>query len=286
MREHRTVNVASLVFGEEGPLIDDLAETYIEASKLSPCNVDQLRGIYRLRQTEALKHTATRSVKLYPHRPILPLPEPKFPSVDFWDILHRRRTVRHYNNHAISLVDLSTILKGSCGITGEIKYQPNLAQCLRTVPSGGALYPFEVYCVVINVEGITPGLYHYNPLSHGLEELRIGQFKHIIVEAACGQGELVEECAVIFILTGMFWRSRFKYGLRGFRFVLMEVGHLAQNLLLTAESLDMAAVLLGGFYDDQVNRFVGIDGVNEAPLYLVTIGYKGRKAKDVESEVF
>jgi len=286
MHEHKTVNVASIVFGEGGPLIDDLAEMCIEASKLSPCKVDQLRGIYRLRQSEALQHTATRSVKLYPHRPVLPLPEPKFPSVDFWDILRRRRTVRHYNNHAMSLRDLSTLLKGSCGITGEMAYQPNLVQCLRTVPSGGALYPFEVYCVVFSVDGIAPGLYHYNPLNHGLEELRVGEFKHFIIEAASGQGELVEECAVVFILTGMFWRSRFKYGLRGFRFVLMEVGHLAQNLLLTAESLDMAAVLLGGFYDDQVNRFVGIDGVNEAPLYLATIGYKGHKANDVVREGF
>lgn len=286
MHEHRTVNVASLVFGKEGPLLGDMAEMYMEASKLSPCNVGQLRGINRLRQSEALQHTATRSVKLYPHRPTFPLPEPCFPPVLLWDILCRRRTVRQFANKTMSLVDLSTVLKGSCGITGEVRHQPNLSQCLRTVPSGGALYPFELYCVVFDVEGITPGLYHYNPLDHGLEEVQTGEFKHLIVEASSGQGELVEECAATCILTGMFWRSRFKYGMRGFRFVLMEVGHLAQNLLLTAESLDMAAVLLGGFYDDHINRFLGIDGVNEAPLYLATLGYKGVKTRDVVPEGF
>ena len=71
-----------------------------------------------------------------------------------------------------------------------------------------------------------------------------------------------------------FWRSRFKYGQRGYRFALLEAGHLAQNVLLAAEALDLGAAPIGGFYDRQLAEFLEIDGVNEGPLYVIPIGSK------------
>jgi len=287
LNTNKTVNLASLILGERGPRLDDPAELYLEASKYSPSNVQtQMAGAYILQQSESMQHTVTRSVKRYPHRPRLHLPEPSFPPICLKEVLLRRRTLRHYSQKEISLVDLSTLLEGGSGISGQVENKLGLTQFLRTVPSGGALYPFEVYSVIFEVEGVLPGLYHYDPLGRSLEEVRAGKFKECVAEASCGQDKLVTGCAVVFIITGMFWRTRFKYGLRGFRFVLMEVGHVAQNLLLTAEALDMAAVLLGGFYDDKVNEFMGIDGVNEAPLYLITVGYKSSKEEGKVTDVF
>lgn len=286
MNAIRTVNLASVIMGEDGPGLDDPAELFLEASKLSPNTIQrEMIGGYILQQSEALQYTVTRSVKRYSHRPKLPLPEPNFPPLSLKEALFRRRTVRSYEEKEISLVDLSTLLEGSSGITGQVEYKPGLTQFFRTTPSGGALYPFEIYCVIFEVQGVLPGLYHYDPLGPRLEEMQAGKFKECVAEASA-QPELVAGCAVVFIITGMFWRTRFKYGLRGFRFALMEVGHVAQNLLLTAEALDMAAVLIGGFYDDKVNEFMGIDGVNEAPLYLITVGYKSSEEEGKVTDVF
>jgi len=170
----------------------------------------------------------------------------------------------------------------------------------RTVPSGGALYPLEFYVAVVAVDGITPGLYHYTPMAHGLELLRYGDFDGIISSFCPGiikstndtddkvelsrdnstvQDERLQEqassdssSAVWFIATAMFWRSRWKYGLRGYRFALLEAGHAVQNLLLTAEALHLGAVPVAGFHDADIESLLSIDGVNEACLYVVPVG--------------
>ena len=73
-------------------------------------------------------------------------------------------------------------------------------------------------------------------------------------------------------VTAMVWRSRFKYGARAYRFVLLEAGHVAQNVLLAAAALGLAAVPLGGFYDREVDAVLGADGLYEASLYLIPVG--------------
>jgi SagB-type dehydrogenase family enzyme len=70
----------------------------------------------------------------------------------------------------------------------------------------------------------------------------------------------------------MFWRSRFKYGLRGYRFALLEAGHVVQNLVLAATALGLPALPLGGWYDRRVDELVGADGLDEATVYVVLLG--------------
>ena len=70
----------------------------------------------------------------------------------------------------------------------------------------------------------------------------------------------------------MFWRTRFKYGLRGYRFALIEAGHVAQNLLLTATALRLGSVPLGGLFDRRIDELLDLDGVNESVLYAVSVG--------------
>ncbi len=74
------------------------------------------------------------------------------------------------------------------------------------------------------------------------------------------------------VVTGVFWRSRFKYGLRGYRFVLLEAGHVGQNVVLAAAALGLPALPLGGFYDRPVESLVGVDGLDEAVVYVVLLG--------------
>ena len=82
----------------------------------------------------------------------------------------------------------------------------------------------------------------------------------------------MDGAAAVLLLLAVFGRTRFKYGLRGYRFALLEAGHVVQNVALTAVALDLAALPLGGFYDAQVDDLVGADGVEESVVYGVVVG--------------
>ena len=92
------------------------------------------------------------------------------------------------------------------------------------------------------------------------------------LEAACPLPGLLAGAAAVVFVTAVFWRSRFKYGLRGYRFALLEAGHVAQNVLVAATELAVAALPLGGFYDARVERLLGVDGVDESVVYAIVLG--------------
>jgi SagB-type dehydrogenase family enzyme len=128
----------------------------------------------------------------------------------------------------------------------------------RTAMSAGNLHPVEVYAVCSGVDGIADGVHHFAPLEFGLTQLRDGR---VASDAHC-----------IFVLTGIPWRTAWKYGERGFRHLYWDAGTMLANLLAVAEADGIAARVWTGFVDDDVARLVGIDGVSELPLALVSIG--------------
>jgi SagB-type dehydrogenase family enzyme len=96
-----------------------------------------------------------------------------------------------------------------------------------------------------------------------------------IVSAGIGQ-DFLAEAGVCLVISGLFQRARWKYRERTYRYVLIEVGHLGQNLYLMAQALGLGACTIGAFRDEAVNALLGLDGVEEAALYLVTIGQPAR----------
>jgi SagB-type dehydrogenase family enzyme len=123
----------------------------------------------------------------------------------------------------------------------------------------------------LRVDDVQPGLYFYRPLDHRLDRLLQGDLSDSL-EKATYLGESIRGAGACIVITATFLRSRFKYGERAYRFVLLEAGHIAQNILLVAEAQDLGAVAVGGFVDDQVNDLLGLDGLREAALYLVLVG--------------
>ncbi len=83
---------------------------------------------------------------------------------------------------------------------------------------------------------------------------------------------LWQNAAGLLVLTGVFARTQIKYGERGYRFVLLDAGHLGQNILLACEDLRLAAVPLGGFHDDAVAKWLQLKPQEEFPLYAILIG--------------
>ncbi len=203
--------------------------------------------------------------KTYADAKQIELPDPKnYKGLSLESAIATRRSQRDYLNAPLSLVDLSRLLHLACGIThatGE----------LRAAPSAGALYPLEVYPVVHRVEGLQSGIYHYAVEQHKLELLQPGDFRAQVVTAGLGQNFL-GQASVCFVISAIFQRTQWKYHERTYRYVLMEAGHMGQNLYLGATSLGLGACAIGAFLDDALNHLLGLDGQKEAALYLITVG--------------
>jgi SagB-type dehydrogenase family enzyme len=191
------------------------------------------------------------------------------PSTSLWKVIERRRSSRRHGPGPLDLAHVALLLRAAYGTTGAGPADV----ALRAVPSAGALYPLDVYVAAARLGGVDRDVHHYDPLRNVLERVR--RFDPAELDALTPYPELLRDAAAILVVVAAFWRTRFKYGQRGYRFALLEAGHLAQNLLLSATALDLASTPLGGFFDRQVNAFVDVDGLHEAALYVLPIGPPG-----------
>jgi SagB-type dehydrogenase family enzyme len=205
--------------------------------------------------------------KSYPSATVMPLPEPALEgSLPTAKAIAARRSTRDYAPAAMTSDELSRLLFLTSGVSADKYGNPR-----RTAPSSGALYPIEVYAVVHRVEGIDPGVYHYAYREHALEQVRAGDFRAQVVEQAIAQ-EFLGECGVVLFLTMIMQRMRPKYQDRSYRYGLLEAGHLGENAYLAATSMGLGACGVGAFMDDAINEMLGVDGVEEAAVYMLAAG--------------
>jgi SagB-type dehydrogenase family enzyme len=193
----------------------------------------------------------------------------EFPSrsLPIVDVLRKRRSIRSFSSKPLSLDDLSFLLWAATGVQRkEHGYE------FRTAPSAGALYPVETYVVINNVKILEKGLYHYDIEEHMLEELKLGNFGSELAEAALGQ-EMLATSSVVFIWTGIFARSKWKYRQRAYRYVYLDAGIVGENLALSATAIGLGSCQVGAFFDDEVNQILDVDGVNESAIYLSVVGH-------------
>jgi len=176
------------------------------------------------------------------------------------EALSKRRSIRAYSNEPLSLRETSQLLWAAQGVTSPRGF--------RTAPSAGALYPMELYLVVSEVEGLTPGIYHYDPHEHALRRTKEGDFRGRLADAALGQSA-IRNAPLSLVVPAVYERTARKYGDRAVRYVRMEAGHIAQNLYLQATALGLGTVTIGAFYDERVQEALGIE---EEPLYIMPIG--------------
>jgi SagB-type dehydrogenase family enzyme len=261
-----TAEFASFVYGRGGVPLDDPTETFHEASRLYPNVASQrLTSLLVLAASPELQQTVARSSCTRPHRPTVELPPTTQPDASFARLLRLRRSELAPERVPLSLADLSVILGTSYAATPRAG-----AGLRRPVPSAGALYPLELYVIALAVNGLEPSVLHYDPFRHRLSHLDF--VAPAAVSEAVVDRSLVDRAAAIVVVTSMFWRSRFKYGARGYRFLLLEAGHLAQNAILAASALGICALPLGGFFDCRLDALVCADGLDEASVYALLLG--------------
>ena len=184
------------------------------------------------------------------------------------EAIERRRSVRDYSTAPLSQEELSYLL----WCTQGVQRTSAGGQTMRTVPSAGARHAFETLLCINKVSGLRPGLYRFLALDHALleENLEAGVADRL-VEACLGQG-FVKTCAVTFIWTAEVYRMTYRYGERGYRYLHLDAGHVCQNLYLAAEAIGCGVCAIAAFEDDEVNRVLGLDGVNRFAIYLGTVG--------------
>jgi len=171
----------------------------------------------------------------------------------------------------LSLETLACLLYYMYGINRTNVGTP-LPRPFRNVPSGGGLFPLEIYFYTRGrVAGLNTGIYHYNPERSVVRRVIAEDMDDRIARALFQPG-IMAGCSVMFFQTALFCRNTFKYRDRGYRFTLMESGHVGQNLNLMATALGLAVWNLGGFIDREIDALLGIDGVNHSTLYLHALG--------------
>ena len=206
--------------------------------------------------------------KSYPRMPKIELSK-NFPDLGkFENILKNRRSTREFNTgKELTLNQLSTLLYFSAGVKSN-NANPNLVR--RFYPSGGARYPLEIYLGIKKVDEIDSGIYHYNVKEHLLENIGGSEYLNELLSTLYYPWS--RNAAIIFIITAAWDRNFIKYKDRGYRIVLMEAGHLAQNLALTAAALNIGCCNLVGFHDKKINEILDIENSDESTLYMAVLG--------------
>ncbi|MDJ0926057.1 MAG: SagB/ThcOx family dehydrogenase [Gammaproteobacteria bacterium] len=190
------------------------------------------------------------------------LPEPRYQGeLSVEQALQTRRSVRSYDPRALTLDEISQLLWAAQGLKyGEF----------RTAPSAGALYPLEVHLVAGNIEGMAPGVYRYDPASHRLREVLMGDVRDALASSAYGQ-DWVADAPAALIFSAVYERSTGKYGKRGIRYAHMEAGHAGQNVYLQARALGLGTVVVGAFTDSRVKKVLRM-AADEQPLSIMPVG--------------
>lgn len=182
-----------------------------------------------------------------------------------------RRSVRAFQPRALPLQTLSDLVHAAYGIVERAPLGDG-AFLRRSVPSAGGLYPLDLYLLVQRVEGVAPGIHHLDVRGPALACVRAG-------EVAAGAESLfytwpfIAEASAIVCFSADFPRLQKKYGPRGYRYILLEAGHAAQNLCLAAAEAGLATLCMGGFRDRALNAFIGLDPRSEGVVYAVAVGH-------------
>ncbi|MFT8352565.1 SagB/ThcOx family dehydrogenase [Clostridium saccharoperbutylacetonicum] len=185
-----------------------------------------------------------------------------------------RRSTRFYSDEAMSIEELSYLLWATQGITGTNK----VGLALRTVPCSGATHSFETYLFIMNVEGIKKGIYRYDPVEHKLLFIFESEGIDSKIDAITLDQPFVpnfaKKAAVIFAWSTTPYRSEWKFDITAHKKILIDIGHVCQNLYLASESVVAGTCAIGIYDQKMVDELLELDGDEEFVIYLAAVGKK------------
>ncbi|MGM0628290.1 MAG: SagB/ThcOx family dehydrogenase [Candidatus Fermentibacterota bacterium] len=200
---------------------------------------------------------------------VSPLPEPdREGGTSIEEALEARRSVRRYSDRPLTLAEVGQLLWAAQGITSQRDF--------RTAPSAGALFPFTVYLVAGEVEGLEAGAYRYLPEEHGLEPVASGDRRADLQRACLDQG-CVGSAPASLVLVAEPSVTTSVYSGRGMIYVHMEAGHISQNVYLQCESLGLGTVAVGALDPAGLRDVLGLSE-ELVPLYVMPLGALPQRA--------
>ncbi len=263
----------------------DRLDSLVEETRLH--REEQIRGI--LRNREILKARMPEfvsdqymglpmpsPVKEYPpDADLIELPEPTdeiLRTSSIFQCIKQRKSHRKFSDDPLSLAELSYLLWATQGVR---KFMPGKKGSFRNAPSGGARQPMETYLAINRAADLSVGIYRYLPFEHKLLfQSPVQELKRKLAEFCYGQ-QFVGRCAVCFIWTAVPYRIEWRYGPEAKKDILQEAGHICQNLYLASESIRCGTCGINAYDQEEIDRLIGVDGVDEMTVYLAPVGRVG-----------
>lgn len=217
--------------------------------------------------------------KIYRGLNYLPLPHPmNLPRVPL-NHLADTSGQKFQNRQALTIDRLATILALSYGITGRT-LSGGETFYYRSAPSAGALYPVEIYLAADNIEGVPPGLYHYDGAEHRLCQLRTESIISF-ADTCIGKDNTDPPPHLCIFFSAIIFRSAWKYKERAFRYLLLDTGHVLENLLMTLRADELPATVHYDIHGGRTNLLLGVDPKREICFACVRIA--GDKPPDPDT---
>ncbi len=254
-----------------------MTEDFHEATKLGTVpDPAFVRSVNAFLYAPSVRYLSARAWKAYAGFERIALPRTTLGEMSLEQALAARRSMGNVKGPAgprINVAEMAAILQHSYGVTGELREKNDMYPTLplRATCSAGGLYPLEIYPVVLNVDGLASGVYHYSVMDHALELLRQEDVSACYPDFASQQA-MCQSANVIFLITAVMRRTLSKYKHRGYRFIMNDAGALCQSLYLTSAAVGASCSAWGGFCDDQAGEYLGIDNVDEVVVLGFVVG--------------
>ncbi len=254
--------------------VDDVAETFMMETEIAR---DQTFFVASDLSRPKLQLEAKDTVLQLSGMGRIDLPSPKelaaaFNKRDLLEVARSRRSCNSFSGRPVGLSELAAICWLGAGCTDELKVAGRDVR-LRTVPSAGARYPCNLHIVARAVTGLEDGVYYYHPLEHCVikhgSEISQSEISRIFLAQ-----KVATTSSLLLVISISLSRSRHKYGERGFRYALLEAGHIGQSIGLAAEYVGLAACGIGGYCDEMLREACGIERRLEKIAYPIGLGFK------------
>lgn len=240
-----------------------------EQRNFMKCNFKLLDGIQTDQQLELPQPPLQKPVPPDAQTFLLPKVNPAVvKQPDIYSCLKRRRSVRKYRKEDITMEELSFLLWATQGVQ---RVFGNQYSTFRPVPSGGARHPFETYLLVNQVEGLAAGVYRYLALSHELLLVTSVDMAGPLRQISPRQ-PFASESSVVFVWSCVPYRGEWRYHIAAHKCMLIDAGHLCQNLYLACTAIGCGTCALGDYDQELLDNLLGLDGENEFVVYLAPVG--------------
>jgi len=203
----------------------------------------------------------------------IPLPAPEqfteeIKKKDLFSAIAKRKSRRRFSSDPLSVEELAFLLWATQGIRNTTGMNP----AFRTVPSAGARHSFETYLLITRVNGVKNGLYRYLPIEHEILFVNEIEDMETRLTHACFGQRFIATGAVAFVWTTIPYRMEWRYLQAAHRVILMDIGHVCQNLYLACEAIEAGTCAVGAYDQEAMDDLLGIDGEEEFTIYLAPVG--------------